>query len=982
MKLKCRKSDPQALKAVLAAGSAKLTIDAVAPGREAAAAHCAPAGPAPPQEFPLLLVDGDAPGSLSDPNAIARRVGGERVLPKEATGLVETWCEWEETVLRPAVYGTGADLAAALKKLEGAVKKGASVTGHAQPNTLADVVIAGTLHAAAPLPAGGAAAAYVQSVLAACGYKDDKYPMDAVADVVAEDRAAALQHHPKAPIPGAKNILITSALPYVNNVPHLGNIIGCVLSADAFSRFCRARGYNTLYVCGTDEYGTATETRAIEMGVTEQELCDHFHAIHAEIYEWFDIDFDKFGRTPTRAQTEIAQGIFRDLHGRGLLSVQTMEQLYSEKLGKFLADRYVSGKCPKCGYDDARGDQCDGCGNLLNPTELIEPRCKFTGTKPVMRKTKHAFLDLPQLEGELKKYVEAASAQGGWSANCLATTHAWIRDGLKQRCITRDLKWGTRVPLEELQDKVFYVWFDAPIGYLSITANYTTEWERWWKNPRDVELVQFMGKDNVPFHTVIFPCTLLGTGGDWTMMHRISVTEYLNYEGGKFSKSRGTGVFGGDARDTGIPVEVWRFYLLSNRPESADSDFQWDDLARKNNSELLANLGNYVNRCMNFVFSRFDGVVPAAARAGPQAEAVAALGREVGELCAKYVDLMDRIKLRDGLFQAMMVSKAGNLFIQENKPWDLFKADKGACGTLMAATIGLVGVLAVLMQPFMPSFSRKVLSQLNLPWDFTLCLDDTFLARVQDIATFVPAGHRINKPAPIFRMISDDEVASFRAKYGGRQAAPAASGDGKKDAGDKKGEASGAGKTDKKEKKAAGGGGAKGAAAADRPVDVTRVDLRVGVIRKAWKHPEAESLYVEEIDLGEESGPRTVVSGLVKFIPEDQMQNRRVVCVCNLKPAKMRGILSQAMVLAASDKAGEKVELVTPPEGVPPGERLTFQGYEGEPDAQLNPKKKVFEGVSPDFTSREDKICTYKGVPFMTSKGPCTVDSIVGADIR
>lgn len=337
-----------------------------------------------------------------------------------------------------------------------------------------------------------------------------------------------------------KKRLITSALPYVNNVPHLGNLIQ-VLSADVFARYCRSAGYETLYVCGTDEYGTATETRALEEGISPKELCDRFHAIHTEIYEWFEIQFDKWGRTSTPEHTRITQDIFLKLDRNGYIKERTIQQLYSEKSDMFLADRYVRGTCPHCGYEDARGDQCEHCGKLLDPTELIDPRSAIDGSTPVLRETKHLYLDLPALLPKLKAWMEKASVEGRWATNAIRMTESWIRDGLRERCITRDLKWGVPVPKPGYENKVFYVWFDAPIGYISITATYTDRWEEWWKNPDEVELYQFIGKDNIPFHTVIFPSTLLGTGEEWTLLKTMSSTEYLNYESGKFSKSRGWG---------------------------------------------------------------------------------------------------------------------------------------------------------------------------------------------------------------------------------------------------------------------------------------------------------------------------------------------------------------------------------------------------------------------------------------------------------
>jgi methionyl-tRNA synthetase len=316
---------------------------------------------------------------------------------------------------------------------------------------------------------------------------------------------------PVLPVEGAQNILITSALPYVNNTPHLGNIIGCVLSADVYARYCRLSGRNTLYLCGTDEYGTATETKAIEEGISCQELCDKYNKLHDEIYKWFEIDFDIFGRTTTERHTKISQEIFKLVNSNGYFFTEGVNQLFCPKCERFLADRYVFGTCPSCGFIDARGDQCDGCGKLLNATELVNPRCKMDGNTPIEKESNHIFLDLPKLSEKVESFVNKSSVEGNWSNNSIAITNSWLNEGLKPRCITRDLKWGTPVPLDDevMKGKVLYVWFDAPIGYFSITANYTDEWEKWWKSPDKVKLYQFMGKDNVPFHTVIFPASLV-----------------------------------------------------------------------------------------------------------------------------------------------------------------------------------------------------------------------------------------------------------------------------------------------------------------------------------------------------------------------------------------------------------------------------------------------------------------------------------------
>ena len=407
--------------------------------------------------------------------------------------------------------------------------------------------------------------------------------------------------------------LITSALPYVNNIPHLGNLLQ-VLSGDVFARFCRLKGYETLYIGGNDEYGTATETRALEEGKSPRELCDYYHKIHTEIYKWFNISFDKFGRTSTPQQTEITQSIFKDLDSRGFIKEETSEQVYCNNCGRFLADRFVKGICPACGYEGARGDQCENCGKLLDPLDLKSPVCSTCGHTPEVKPTKHLYIDLPGILPEYEKWMKKASVEGRWAKNALQMTQAWIRDGLHERAITRDLKWGIPVPKEGYEDKVFYVWFDAPIGYISITKCLGDEkgfdWKDWWLNPENVELFQFIGKDNIPFHTVIFPCSLIGSGKNWTKLFHMSSTEYLNYEGGKFSKSQGIGVFGSDAMESGIPADIWRFYMFYNRPEKADTLFTWKDFQEKINGELVGNLCNLVNRTLPFVIRYFDGKIP------------------------------------------------------------------------------------------------------------------------------------------------------------------------------------------------------------------------------------------------------------------------------------------------------------------------------------------------------------------------------------
>lgn len=570
------------------------------------------------------------------------------------------------------------------------------------------------------------------------------------------------QSHPILPKKGEKNMLITSALPYVNNVPHLGNIIGSVLSADIFARYAKARNYNAIYICGTDEYGTATETKAMEEKLSPYDLCTKYYNIHKGVYDWFQIEFDSFGRTSTEKQTEIAQDIFMKLYNNGYLEEQTTEQLYCTQHEGYLADRFVEGTCPKCGYDDARGDQCDGCGNLLNPFELINPRCKIDNSEPEKRHTKHVFLSLDKLQSKVEAWKDKSQESGMWSKNAKTITSNWLREGLRPRAITRDLKWGVQVPLEEYKDKVLYVWFDACIGYISITANYTDEWQQWWKDPENVNLYQFMGKDNVPFHTVVFPSSEIGTEENWTMLNSLSTTEYLQYEGGKFSKSRGLGVFGNNAQDIGISPSVWRYYLAASRPETSDSQFSWTDFVSRNNNELLANLGNFVNRLIKFVNSstKYNGVIPENNPQQALGSTFTNFEKDVNNLLNEYVTAMEDIQLRRGLELAMQISARGNQFLQENKlDNNLFTNTPEKANAVVSVGLNLIYVLSAILSPYMPETSEGILEQLAAP---ARSIPDKF-----DFALL--PGHNIGKAKYLFKRIEEAKIDEWRQKYGGQQ---------------------------------------------------------------------------------------------------------------------------------------------------------------------------------------------------------------------
>ena len=688
-----------------------------------------------------------------------------------------------------------------------------------------------------------------------------------------------------------KKRLITSALPYVNNIPHLGNLIQ-VLSADVFARFCRLAGYDTLYVCGTDEYGTATETKALEEGITPRELCDRFYAVHCDIYDWFNIAFDKFGRTSCPEHIKITQDIFLHLDRNGYIREKTIEQLYCAVCARFLADRYVRGTCPHCGYAEARGDQCENCGKLLEPTELSEPRCGVCGGNPELKSTSHLYIDLPAVRPVLEKWIKDASVRGFWARNAVKMTEAWIRDGLKERAITRDLKWGIPVPKKGFEDKVFYVWFDAPIGYISITASHTKDWEKWWRNPEEVELFQFIGKDNIPFHTVIFPSSLLGSGEVWTMLHHMSSTEYMNYESGKFSKSKGIGVFGTDARDTGIPADVWRFYIFYNRPETSDTLFTWKDFQEKVNSELIGNLGNLVNRTLTFASRYYDGKVPDAPEDSVFLADVAAFHRRIR---GHY----ERAELRDAFREVLALASYGNKAFQDGEPWKTRVSDPEKAAALLKNLVYLVRDLAVLSAPVIPATAGKIAGFLGIKipgWNDLL--------KQQGIS-------RVAAPEILFRKIEDTEIENLRSRFSGSQ----------KERREKAME-------EEKAAEAAADAGTAGSAAAEAagPEErfAVKVRLQVAKITKIERHPGAEKLYIETIDTGD--GERQIVSGLVPHYREEELLGKNIVLVSNLKPAKLRGVISNGMLLAAD--ADGVVEVLFAPDAAP-GSEVTLQGTEG-----------------------------------------------------
>lgn len=715
--------------------------------------------------------------------------------------------------------------------------------------------------------------------------------------------------------------LITSALPYVNNIPHLGNLIQ-MLSGDVFARFCRNRGYDTLYICGTDEYGTATETKALEEKKSPRELCDYYYNEHTKIYDWFHINFDKFGRTSNDECTEITQDLFNDLDKNGLITEHTNNQLFCNHCNMFLADRFVHGICPKCGYEDARGDQCDKCGSLLDPTELKQPRCSTCSSTPEVKETKHLYINLPKISGKLDEWMKKVSVEGKWADNAVNITKAWIRDGLNERAITRDLKWGIPVPKKGYENKVFYVWFNAPIGYMSITKQLANElikagkksfdWKSWWlpseseegKNKEHVDLFQFIGKDNIPFHTVIFPCTLLGSGHDWTKLYHMSSTEYLNYEDGKFSKSRGIGVFGTDSIESGIPADAWRFYIFYNRPEKQDFQFTWKDFQEKMNSELIGNLGNLVNRTLLFVTRYYGGKIPSA----PVDEE---LWSEVKKLEAKATENLEWANLKDAFRSMFEIADLCNKKFQAAEPWKTRTTEPEKAESLLFNLCYIIKDLMIMMNPYMPQYTQQVMGyfgksirESQIGKETTEGLDWSDLGNTTGLS-------EIGETAVYFTPMDQKTMLAFRAKFAGSQT-----------------ERKEGGKAEKKQKKQEKKTEPEVLPAEKQPEFFAKnIQLKVAKIVSVERNPDSDKLYIEHLDDGSGTD-RVIQSGLVPYLKESELLGKHVIIADNLAPRKMRGIESRGMLLAADYKDADGkdcVEPITAPWAAP-GTKVILEG--------------------------------------------------------
>ena len=556
-------------------------------------------------------------------------------------------------------------------------------------------------------------------------------------------------------------ILVTSALPYINGVPHLGHMVGCLLPSDIYARFMRMMGNEVLYICGTDEHGTTSEVGALKAGMDVQAYCDMNHERHAKTYKDFELSFDFFGRTSTEQNKEMTYHIFEQLDKNGFIDEKTIKQVYSIDDKMFLADRYITGTCPYCGYEKARGDQCENCTKVLEPTDLIDARSSISGSKNLeVRETKHLFLNLPKIEGELAAWLK--TKEPFWPDVAYTIAQKWLKEGLQERCITRDLKWGFKVNKKGYEDKVFYVWFDAPIGYIGITKQWADEkpqersWKDWWQNPKEVRHVEFMGKDNVPYHAITFPATLLGTRENWTQVDFLKGFSYLTYEGGKFSKSENRGIFAEDAIKE-FPADYWRYWLMSNAPEGSDASFTWELFAGSVNKDLNGVLGNFVSRVLKMTSSKLGNKVPEGGEYSKlEEDLIATLQQRVND----YIKYLNEMEFRKALGELRAIWVEGNNYISVAEPWTVIKTDEKRAKVILRACINLIRIFAILSAPIMPKVAQSMLDRLGAE---SVSLKDFDVKKEMNA---LKGGEDFEVGEMLFERITPERLEELKAKYG------------------------------------------------------------------------------------------------------------------------------------------------------------------------------------------------------------------------
>ncbi|CAM5636762.1 MULTISPECIES: methionine--tRNA ligase [Streptomyces] len=562
--------------------------------------------------------------------------------------------------------------------------------------------------------------------------------------------------------------LITSALPYINGIKHLGNMVGSMLPADVYARYMRQRGHDVLYICATDEHGTPAELAAKDAGQSVAAFCAEQHEAQKAIYDGFHLRFDHFGRSSSQQNVELTQHFARKLHENGFIEERAIRQVFSVADDRFLPDRYIVGTCPHCGYDKARGDQCENCTRVLDPTDLIDARSAISGSSDLeVRETKHLFLLQSKLQGEVEKFIDEAGDE--WPTLASSIARKWLTEGLHDRAITRDLDWGVPVPGDvwpELaaEGKVFYVWFDAPIEYIGSTKEWADadpanrDWKSWWYEADDVRYTEFMAKDNVPFHSVMFPATQLGTREPWKKVDFLKAFNWLTYYGGKFSTSQRRGIFTDAALEL-LPADYWRYFLVANAPESDDTSFTWELFSSSVNKDLADTLGNFVNRVLSFSRKRFGDEVPAGAAAG---EAEAKLGEQIAELLAEYEGHMEALQFRKAAAALRALWSAGNSYLEEKAPWLEIKTDQEAAALTLRTAMNLIHLYAIVSEPFIPAAAKAMRGAFALDGDTAAWVT----ADEARALSSVPAGTAFTVPPVLFAKITEDDLESYRERFG------------------------------------------------------------------------------------------------------------------------------------------------------------------------------------------------------------------------
>lgn len=676
-----------------------------------------------------------------------------------------------------------------------------------------------------------------------------------------------------------KRTLVTSALPYANGPVHIGHLAGVYVPADIYVRYLRMRGREVLYVCGSDEHGVPITIKARQQGCSPQDIVDEYHNIIKDSFEALGIHFDIYGRTSSKVHEKNASEFFRKLYDEGKFVTRESEQFYDPEAKTFLADRYIVGTCPKCGHEGAYGDQCEHCGSTLSPEELINPRSKLSGAEPVKKKTTHWYLPLQDYEQWLREWVLDGHKE--WRSNVYGQVKSWLDGGLQPRAVTRDLDWGVPVPVEGAEGKVLYVWFDAPIGYISNTIELLPDsWEKWWKSP-DTRLVHFIGKDNIVFHCIVFPSMLKAYGDGYVLPDNVPANEFLNLEGEKISTSRGWAVWAHEyVRDFPGKEDVLRYVLTANAPETKDNDFSWKEFQTRNNSELVAIFGNFVNRAVVLTHKYFEGRVPAAGE-------LLDIDRETLDSIAPLKESLEKniegFRFREALKDAMQIARTGNKYISDSEPWKVAKTDLARTGTILNVCLQLCADLAIAFEPFTPFACERLRKMLN-------CTEAEALGWERlGASDILPVGHQLATAELLFEKIDDaairkqlDRLDAIRAQREAeakaelaRQVAP------------------------QKEECTF--------------EDFEKMDIRTATVLEAERVPKTDKLLKLTIDTGIDK--RVIVSGIAEYYSPEDMVGRQICILANLKPRTIRGIESKGMILMAKQNDGT-MRFITPQEAV------------------------------------------------------------------